>query len=79
VAEDSDSLMDTIDYAKLYGSIKKQMAEKSHLLEHLAKRIILAVQTEFPAISVIELKIAKINPPLSGKIQQVSFETSWKK
>jgi hypothetical protein len=37
------------------------------------------VQTEFPAISVIELKIAKINPPLSGKIQQVSFETSWKK
>jgi dihydroneopterin aldolase len=48
-------------------------------LEHLAKRIIVAVQTEFPDTSVIELKIAKINPPLGGKIQQVSFGTSWKK
>ena len=38
-----------------------------------------AVRLEFPAISAIELKIAKINPPMGGKMQQVSFKTQWKK
>jgi hypothetical protein len=38
-----------------------------------------AVQTEFPAITSIELKLAKINPPMGGKMHQVSYKTSWKK
>ena len=79
ISEDSDHLKDTIDYVGLYGCVKKEMEQKSHLLEHLAKRILKAVYTNFPAIDSIELKIAKINPPMGGKIQQVSYKTNWKK
>jgi dihydroneopterin aldolase len=76
-AEKTDYLMDTIDYTRVYHCIKTQMDQKSHLLEHLAKRILMALRLEFPAISIIELKIAKINPPIGGKMQQVSFKTRW--
>ena len=79
LAEDSDHLRDTADYVGLYRCVKKEMEQKSFLLEHVAKRIIVAVQNEFPSISVIELKLAKINPPMGGKMHQVSFKTQWKK
>ena len=55
------------------------MEQKSHLLENVARRILNSVCQEFPAIFVIKLKIAKINPPMGGKMQQVSFKTEWKK
>jgi dihydroneopterin aldolase len=79
LAENSDYLKDTVDYSGLYLCVKKQMEQKSHLLEHLAKRIVAAVQNEFPAVSAIELKLAKINPPLGGKMHQVSYKTLWRK
>ena len=79
VSEKSDRLRDTIDYVGLYQCVKSEMEQKSHLLEHLARRILTAVQTDFPAIDSIRLKISKINPPMGGKMQQVSFKTDWKK
>jgi 7,8-dihydroneopterin aldolase/epimerase/oxygenase len=79
LAENSDHLRDTADYVGLYQCVKKEMEQKSYLLEHVAKRIIVAVQTEFPAISSIKLKLAKINPPMGGKMQQVSYKSQWKK
>ena len=79
LSEDSDHLRDTIDYVGLYQCVKNEMEQKSHLLEHLAKRILMAVITDFPVIDSIGLKIAKINPPIGGKMQQVSYKTSWKK
>ena len=79
ISETSDHLRDTVDYVGLYQCVKKEMDEKSHLLEHVAKRILTAVHKDFPAIDSIKLKIAKINPPIGGKMQQVSFKTQWKK
>jgi 7,8-dihydroneopterin aldolase/epimerase/oxygenase len=79
VAGDSDHLRDTLDYVGLYRCVKNEMEQKSHLLEHLAKRILTAVQTGFPAVDSIKLKIAKVNPPMGGKMQQVSYKTQWKR
>ncbi len=79
VSETSDLLRDTTDYVGLYRCVKKEMDQKSHLLEHVAKRIMDAIRLEFPAINVIDLKIAKINPPMGGKMQQVCFKSRWKK
>ena len=79
VSEDSDHLSDTVDYVGLYQCVKSEMEQKSQLLEHLAKRILTAVQSEFPAIDSIGLKIAKINPPMGGKMRQVCYKTQWKK
>ncbi len=79
IAEGSDHLRDTVDYVGLYQCIKKEMEQKAHLLEHLAGRIMVAIRRDFPAIEGIELKIAKINPPMGGKMHQVSYKTQWKK
>ena len=78
-AELSDSLHETADYVGLYRCVKKEMEQKSHLLEHVARRTMEAIRLEFPAITLIELKIAKVNPPMGGKMNQVSFKTNWQR
>ncbi|MCX6277364.1 MAG: dihydroneopterin aldolase [Bacteroidetes bacterium] len=77
--EISDNLRDTVDYVALYQCVKKEMEQKSHLLEHLAKRIMDQSRCLFPTINAIELKISKINPPMGGKMRQVSYLLQWNK
>jgi dihydroneopterin aldolase len=79
IPERSDNLHDTADYVGLYRCVKREMEQKSHLLEHVARRILDAVRSDFQAVSSIELKIAKMNPPMGGKMHQVSFKTQWRK
>jgi dihydroneopterin aldolase len=75
-AEVTDHLHDTISYVHLYQAVKKEMEQKSHLLEHVAKRIVDSLKSGFPQIHRIELKISKINPPIGGKVSHVSYSTS---
>ncbi len=70
-AEQSDHLHDTINYQAVYRLVAEQMQAKSHLLEHIARRIIDAVLGSFPAISHIRVKISKMNPPMGGKMESV--------
>ena len=72
-AEVSDHLTDTLNYQEIYHVIKKEMEQKSHLLEHVARRIIDSVQAAFPGINHIRVKVSKLNPPVGGKMQQVSM------
>ncbi len=76
-AEHSDHLADTLDYVKLYRCVKREMEEKSHLLEHVARRILDSVRSEFPSVTSMHLRIAKHNPPTGGKMRHVCFQTSW--
>ncbi|MBL4653024.1 MAG: dihydroneopterin aldolase [Flavobacteriales bacterium] len=70
----TDELDGTVDYSKLCAIIHEQMAIPSKLLEHVGGRIIEKVKTEFgDTIFFVELKIAKINTPLPGKIGAVSI------
>ena len=71
-AEKSDSLADTVNYSDIYDIIKKEMAIKANLLEHIGNRIIKAIQEEFSQVESIELKISKMNPPVGGKVDNVS-------
>jgi 7,8-dihydroneopterin aldolase/epimerase/oxygenase len=77
--EKSDHLNDTVSYVNLYQAIQKEMAEKSHLIEHVAYRILESLKAGFPQLTGITLKISKLNPPVGGKVHQVSFETGWRK
>lgn len=79
VAEQSDSLHDTLNYVSIYNVVRTEMEERSHLLEHIAARIIRSLDGTFPAISSLELKISKLNPPVGGKMKQVSFERRWRR
>ncbi len=71
-ASQSDKLTDTINYLSVYQLIKEEMNIKSHLLEHLAGRIIKRLYDNYPAIVKVRVKISKINPTMGGEIDKVS-------
>ncbi len=72
-AGQSDQLEDATDYQIAYRTVKEQMQQKSHLLEHLANRILDALLANLPEISSAEIKIRKLNPPMGGKMSSVSI------
>ena len=45
------------------------MAVPSELLEHAAGRIFLKIKSSFPRISALEVRLAKLNPPVSGEME----------
>jgi dihydroneopterin aldolase len=68
----SDSLKDAVNYQKAFEIVKFQMEKKSHLLEHIAGRIIDAIYDEMTGIIKVRVKVSKLNPPMGGKIGSVS-------
>lgn len=76
VALQTDLLEDTIDYQKAYNIVKKEMEYSSHLLEHVAGRILKSLEAELSGISNIVIKVAKLNPPLGGKVISSSVTIS---
>ncbi len=71
-AELSDNLRKTVNYLEVYRVVKKEMEISSNLLEHISRRILMAVQREFPQVEWAKVKIQKLNPPLGGKMKSVS-------
>lgn len=73
-AEIHDDLKKTLNYQAVYKLIKAEMAVKSHLLEHVGKRIIDSVYQHHPEAKHIKVKVMKLNPALAdgGKVKQVS-------
>jgi len=68
----TDNLDDAINYQLVYDTVKEEMSLISHLLEHVAARILQTLYDKFPSILHAEVKISKINPPLGGEVQKVS-------
>jgi dihydroneopterin aldolase len=76
IPSQSDNLKDAVDYQRIYQITKLQMGKKSHLLEHIAGRIIDAIYAEMTGIQKITVKVSKMNPPMGGKIGCVSVVIS---
>lgn len=74
-AEISDDLSKTVNYQSVYEVIKREMSIKSKLLENVARRIADAIIREFPVFKA-DVTIKKLNPPLGGKIDNVSITIS---
>ena len=73
----TDNLDDAVDYQKAYKIVASEMEEKSALLENIAGRILKSLSTELEGIIGVTVKVAKINPPLGGKVKSVSITESW--
>jgi len=71
-AEVSDHLEDTVNYQSVYGLVRTEMEQKSHLIEHVGRRILDAIKGSFPEITSLQVTISKVNPPLGGKAKQVT-------
>jgi 7,8-dihydroneopterin aldolase/epimerase/oxygenase len=71
-AAKSDNLTDALNYLAVYQIIKAEMQIKSHLLEHVAGRILDRLYDGFDTIEKVKVKISKLNPPMGGQIEKVS-------
>jgi dihydroneopterin aldolase len=72
-AAKTDDITKTIDYVTVYNIVKKQMAIRSKLLEHVAERIISELKKEFNTLKKTEVKVTKLNPPMNGHVERVSI------
>lgn len=70
----TDELEDTVDYVHLNKIVMEEMAIRSKLLEHVAKRIVDRVFKEIPMVMHTVVGVSKINPPIGGDVQSVTIE-----
>lgn len=69
----TDNLKDTVDYVLINHIVKQEMAIKSKLLEHVGQRILNRILKECSTVTLAELTVSKINPPINGDVQMVSI------
>ena len=63
-AEQTDRLVDTVDYSKVAELIVGIGAgEPHHMLESLARRMTDNVRVRFPTVRTVRLALRKLNPP----------------
>ncbi len=73
-AASSDQLAKTINYEQIYQITKTEMEAHSKLIEHVCKRILDAIKSNFSNISYIKVRVSKHNPPLKGNVERVFVE-----
>jgi 7,8-dihydroneopterin aldolase/epimerase/oxygenase len=73
-AEKSDELTDTVDYCIIHDSVKAEMAIRSKLIEHVARRIGTNLRMHYPKVKSFMVRVTKINPPMNGAVDNVSVE-----
>ncbi|WP_026714701.1 dihydroneopterin aldolase [Flavobacterium daejeonense] len=70
---ESDNLADTVDYVHLNKIVVEEMAIRSQLLEHVAKRINTRIFNEIPMVMKSTVEVSKINPPIGGDVESVTI------
>lgn len=73
-AEKTDELHDTVDYCVIFDSVKAEMAIRSKLIEHVARRIGTNLRMHYPRVNSFMVRVTKINPPMNGAVDNVSVE-----
>jgi len=71
-AERTDRITDAVNYVTVYEIVKREMDIRSHLIEHVGRRIVKALQQEFPQVTTIEVKVTKLNPPIHGNVDSTA-------
>jgi len=66
-----DALSKTINYENLYTICEEIMAQRAHLIEAVAQRILDRVGQEFSNLKYAKVQVSKMNPPLKGTVQRV--------
>lgn len=61
-----DRLEGTVDYARVYEVVRREMAEPSQLIERVAHRLATAVLREFVVVREVGVEVAKLSPPIAG-------------
>ncbi len=71
-AAQCDNLRGSVNYVAVYEIVRREMAVPSDIIEHVAWRIAEAVREEFVQVTECRVKVAKLAPPIGGKVERVS-------
>ncbi|MBK9730165.1 MAG: dihydroneopterin aldolase [Chitinophagaceae bacterium] len=72
-----DELTRTVDYEEVYETVRKVMLEPMHLLETAVQKIISGISNIYPSVYSLKVRVAKLNPPLHGRVKKVWVEDNW--
>ena len=75
----TDKLSDTVDYVLLNKIIKEEMDKPSHLLETVAKRILIRIFNEDKLVKKATVWVSKLNPPIGGDVEKVTIKMTEKR
>ena len=67
-----DDVEQTINYVAVYQLVEREMKKPSHIIEHVALRILDALFATFPALLHAEITVGKLAPPAGGKMRRVA-------
>lgn len=74
----SDALSDAIDYTKVHKICSDIMTgESTNLIEHLCFKIGTEISSAFPYHTKFEIRVRKLNPPLSSPVDFTEARMSW--
>jgi len=69
----SDLLHDTVDYVFLNKIVREEMLKPTHLLETVAKRILIRIFNEDHSVKKATVWVSKLNPPIGGDVEKVTI------
>ena len=69
---DEDAVEKAVNYLTVYEKVREVMRVKCRTIECVAQNIIRAVRELYPEIVEVECMVAKLAPPLGGKVGRVS-------
>ena len=75
--EKTDDLNHTVDYVKIIEIVKEQMAIRSNMIEHPAKRIVDAI-LPLHKVQKVTVEVEKIQPPIDASFDKISVTTDGK-
>ncbi len=69
---DRDDVTLAVNYLTVYETVREVMGCTQRTIERVAQNILQELHRRFPAIRKAECRVAKLAPPLGGKLQSVS-------
>lgn len=71
-AQENDDIATTVNYQEVYNCVADEMKVPSHLLEHVAARMVKSLMGRFESVEWVSVKVSKLNPPLGGQLYAAS-------
>ncbi|MBS7359959.1 MAG: dihydroneopterin aldolase [Oscillospiraceae bacterium] len=72
---ETDELSDTVSYSKIIKTVRAVFTEGSYnLIEYVAKKVAMAVMTEYPQIDKVTVLLKKPEAPISADFDYVAVE-----
>lgn len=68
----TDDVTQAVNYLTVFEIVEQTMQRTQRTIEAAASNVIAAIKEAFPQIVEVECTVAKIAPPLGGKIDKVS-------